>query len=199
MVEEGFDVTESYQLPSLKSVKEDRVVMPATRGALMRINKATTRLVRMTEKGNANSGSVRALNIDVSLPEGIEVPSENGEVTTKYVNKRIDFGIDLEFQVVKPEVRQEEKYTGKNQSFLVPLKQLLAALGYDLDNPPAINDSFLAELAGKTFRVDILRRPDRAFDDSTGKWISLAEKRDDEGNVIDPGSYHNEYRNYQPA
>lgn len=172
---EGFEVTEAYQLPSLKEVKEDRVLLPVAKGVLVRIDKASTRLGRPTEKGNPQSGSVRSLNLQVRLVEGIEVPSENGESSQKFVN-RVDF-IEMEFAVVNAEARTEERYVGKNQAFLVPLKQFLTAVGYDIENPPAINDAFLSELAGKEFRVNIGQRPINVFDPATGKWEDSGEKR----------------------
>lgn len=183
-LDEGFDVVDEYQLPSLVEVKEDRTLLPTAQDVLVRVDKASTRLGRPSEKGNPSSGTVRALNLQVRLVEGIEVPGENGEVTTKYVNK-VDF-VEIEYQVVKPEARQEERYTGKNQAFLVPLKQLLTAFGYDLDTPPAINDGFLSELAGKTFRLNIGKRPINVLDPETGKWEAT-------------GEYRNSFRNFKPA
>lgn len=185
MVEEGFDVTDEYQLPSLVDVKEDRVLLPNAQGALVRVDKVSTRLGRPAERGNPGSGTVRSLNLQVRFPEGIEVLNEaNGEVEQKYVNK-VDF-VEVEYQVVNQVVRVEERYIGKNQSFLVPLKQLLVALGYSLDTPPAINDSFLAELAGKTFRLNVGKRPINVFDDSTGKWEHS-------------GDFKNTFRGFKPA
>ena len=189
-LEEGFEVTDTFELGSRVDVKEDRVVLPATKRVLARIEKANTRLTRMTEKGNPNSGSVKAINLQVRYPEGLEVTEVDadkqptGETTKKFVNK-VDF-IELEYQVVKPELRTEERYVGKNRSFLVPLTQFLAAIGIPPEQSVTINDDFLASLHGKTFYVDIGKRAINVLDPETNKWSAT-------------GEYRNSYRNYQAA
>jgi hypothetical protein len=177
--EEGFEVTEAYEIGSRVDVKEDRLALPAAKHVLARVEKASTRMTRMTERGNPNSGSVKAINLQVRYPEGLEVvevdadKQPTGESTKKYANK-VDF-IELEYQVMKPELRQEERYVGKNRSFLVPLTQFLAAVGIPPEQPIVINDDFLAELHGKQFYVDIGRRPINVLDAETGKWSATGE------------------------
>ena len=183
--EEGFEVTEAYEIGSRVDVKEDRVALPVAKHVLARIEKASIRLTRMTEKGNPNSGSVKAINLQVRYPEGLAVDNSDGsEPTMKYANK-VDF-IELEYQVIKPELRTEERYVGKNRSFLVPLTQFLAAVGIPPEQSVVINDAFLAELHGKSFYVDIGRRPVNVLDPETGKWSAT-------------GEFRNSYRNYQSA
>lgn len=190
MSAEGFDVTEVYEIGSRVNVKEDRTVLPAAKRVLARIDRANTRLSRPTEKGNPESGSVRELNLQVRFPEGLSVAevdadgNPTGETTMKYANK-VDF-IGLEFQVVKPAARTEERYVGKNQSFLVPLTQFLTAIGYAPDQAVTINDDFLASLAGKTFYVDIGKRPINVLDETTGKWKATDD-------------FRNTFRNFQSA
>ena len=172
--EDGFEVVESYEIGSRVDVKEDRLALPAAKHVLARIEKASVRLTRMTERGNPQSGSVKAVNLQVRYPEGLAVDNGDGsEPTMKYANK-VDF-IELEYQVVKPELRQEERYVGKNRSFLVPITQFLAAMGIPPEQPIVINDDFLAELHGKSFYVDIGRRPVNVLDSATGKWSQTGE------------------------
>ena len=64
----GFDVNESYELGSRVDVKEDLQALPAAKRVLARVEKASIRLTRMTEKGNAQSGSVKAVNLQVRYP-----------------------------------------------------------------------------------------------------------------------------------
>ena len=186
----GFEVTDAFELGSRVDVKEDRVVLPATKRVLARVEKASTRLTRMTERGNANSGSVKAINLQVRYPEGLEVTevdadkNPTGEMTKKFVNK-VDF-IELEYQVVNPEVRTEERYVGKNRSFLVPLTQFLVAIGIPPEQPITINDDFLASLHGKTFYVDIGKRAINVLDTETNKWSAS-------------GEFRNTYKNFQSA
>jgi len=194
----GFDVTESYELGSRGDVKEDRQALPAAKRVLARVEKASIRLTRMTEKGNAQSGSVKAVNLQVRYPEGLAVDSGDGsEPTMKYANK-VDF-IELEYQVAKPELRMEERYTGKNRSFLIPLTRFLTAIGIPPEQTVTINDDFLAELAGKTFYVDIGRKPVSLLDEETGKWTTLADRFDTEGKLVERGVYKNRYSNFQSA
>src|SRR3990167_226382 len=186
----GFEVTDAFELGSRVDVKEDRVALLVAKHVLARIEKANTRLTRMTERGNPNSGSVKAINLQVRYPEGLEVTevdadkNPTGEMTKKFVNK-VDF-IELEYQVVNPEVRTEERYVGKNRSFLVPLTQFLVAIGIPPEQPITINDDFLASLHGKTFYVDIGKRAINVLDTETNKWSARSE-------------FRNTYKNFQSA
>lgn len=170
-----FEVVEEYQLPSLTEVKEDRVVVPAADSVLMTVTNANMR--------TSKDGSIKSVALQLRLNEGIPVPSENG-IETRYQGK-IMFA-DLPFWA-DTAIRTGTRYTGKNQSYLNPLKLLLLALGYDIANPPKISDTFLNDIKGRELRANIGLREIRTQDPpGSGKYVGT-------------GEYVNELRNFKPA
>ena len=150
---DGFEVMESVELGDLTGVKEDKVVLPVSSGVKLRVQKVSSRL-------NQKSG-ITSLNVQVQLPDGVEVPEKDaagsftGAMTKKFVNK-VDF-IELPYKV-DTTIRTEERWTKPSRPYLVPLKQFLAATGYDLKAPPAINDELMASLVGREVRANIKQR-----------------------------------------
>lgn len=171
MLEEvGFGVTEEFELGDLTEVKEDRIVLPVTSGVLFRIQKATSR--------TSKDGSIKSVSAEMRLVEGIDVPVKDaqgnftGSVEKKYQNKPMF--VDLQYWV-DTAIRDSQRYTSKNKPYLVPLKQFLAALGYDLTSPPKLNDEFYAAIAGRELRGDIQLREVRLKNPVSQEWEGTGE------------------------
>lgn len=170
-----FDVTEEYTLGDLSAVKEDKVNVPAASGVLLRINAASTRA--------SKDGSIKNLAVQVNLVEGIDVADPStGTVTKKYANKAMF--VDLPYWA-DTAIRTTPKYAGANKAYLVPLKQFLSALGYDLTAPPKIGDALLGEVLGREVRADIRLSTVRVKNPVTQAWEDVK------------GEYRNEIRGFR--
>lgn len=170
-----FDVTEEYSLGDLSAVKEDRLNVPAASGVLLRVQAASARV--------SKDGSIKSVTVQVNLVEGIDVADPaSGTVTKKYANKAMF--ADLPYWA-DTTIRTTPKYAGANKAFLVPLKQFLAALGYDLTNPPKLNDTFYGEVVGRELRADIRLSQVRAKNPVTQQWEPVL------------GEFRNEIRNFR--
>lgn len=153
MEDAPFSVTEEYALGDLSEVKDDVQVLPVSSNVLFRVNKGSTRVSR--------DGSIKSLSLDLRLVEGINMPQRDGQgnltgvIEKRYINKPMF--VDLPYWV-DTAIRTKERYTGKNQSFKVPLKQFLMALGYPINPAPSISDGFFSEIVGRELRADITHR-----------------------------------------
>ena len=167
-----FEVGEQFALGDLSEVKEDRTVLPVSSNVLLRISRASSRL-------NAKSG-ITSLNLQVNLVEGVDVPEKDqvgnltGNLTKKYANK-VEF-VELPYKV-DPALRTEPRWVSKNRPYLIPLKQFVLALGYDLKNAPTIGDAFCQELTGREFRADIIHREVRRKNPVSGEYEGTGEYR----------------------
>jgi hypothetical protein len=76
-----------------------------------------------------------------------------------------------------PELKTSDWYRAKRH--LVDIKQFLVALGFDIKNPPRIDDAFLTDLIGRRLRGSILIRKERVQDPTTGEWVDSDTERNE--------------------
>lgn len=167
----GFDVADEVELGDLSGVKEEQVLVPAATNVLFRVAKASSR--------TSQDGSLRSVSLELRLVDGVELPvlkngQPTGETEVKYKNKPMFTDVAYWVDTTK---RTGALYTGANRGYLNPLKQFLTALGYDITQPPKINDIFFSELKGRELQADITMEARRALDASTGEWVDTGEKQ----------------------
>ena len=161
-----FEVTEEYQVGDLSDVTD---ALPAAKDVLLSVKKVEPDIVKGRDTGAVIK---RGFNVQLSIVEGIA--GESGELgyRNKVLFHRIPYWVDTT-------VYASDMYTGANKAFLKPLKEFLAALGYDIKQPPKFNDEFYAAVLGKQVRGNITLREIRALDESTGKWEGTGDKRNE--------------------
>ena len=179
---EEFQVTDEVVIEGLSEVKETKATVPAASAVLFRVSQAAT--------DASPDGSVKRLNVTAVLVEGIDTPEKDeagsftGQVVKKFQNKpmfiRVPYWADTT-------VRTKAWYTAKNRPFLVPFKQLISALGYDVKEKVILNDQLLSEIIGREFRADIRLRPAQAKNPETGAYEDI------------PGEFNNEVVKFKAA
>ena len=162
MEDAPFSVTEEYQLGDLSEVKEDRVVLPVQSGVKFRVQKASQRI--------SKDGSIKSVTVELRLVDGIPIP---GSEELRYKNKPMF--VDMPYWTT----RTTPRYAGKNQSYLVPLKQFFGALGYDAKSPPLLGDGFYSEILGRELLGDITVREIRLKNPISGEYEGTGEYRND--------------------
>ena len=63
-------------------------------------------------------------------------------------------------------------------AFLVPLKQFLGALGYDVKQPPKLGDEFYSAVLGRELRADIKLKEIRVKNPA-GIWVGTDEYKNE--------------------
>ena len=137
-LKEGFEVTESLSLGSLEDVKEEKVLIPPSRDALLRIKKATNTL-------NADA-TYRQVSVQFVVEDGILIGNE-----TKYKGSTV-FGKYCYYA-------DAEKYTKdyfKKRQHLVQFKNLINAIGEDVANVE-VNDELWSKMSN-TLVVGTIRQ-----------------------------------------
>lgn len=166
MEDAPFAVTDEVQVGDLSQVKEDESI-PAAKGVTFRISKASRRDQREdgkkeAPKDDSNPVVRKKLVLDAVITElGTD---GSGKYARKHFFPEVLIWADLTHQY-----NTGDKFQSETKGYLNDFKRLLEALGYDIKQPPAVNDSFLSELASREFMADLTREEIRAKQED-GTW-----------------------------
>lgn len=182
----GIEVTPEISVVDLTEVKQERSLMPVTKGLKVKIAKAGTVNNANPEKGK--EADTRGLNLELRVVDGVEYTDpETGVSTMKFVNKPLfvskpldlcywaDMNAVAESGKNKGKVRTEIEWWKKNQQY-VGFKAFCEALGLPLKGL-VVNDAFLQSLEGREVLVDVLHEAETAAD-ATGTYVATGTFRE---------------------
>lgn len=173
MEDDGFDVTDEFEVGDLSTQTGNDVIDAASR-VRFEIRKAT---VRPYIKQGESEWRKKFLSLDLVITEGVDADG-------KYRNKHMFQDLLLVANVgVYPELDTDHYKTKARFDF----KGFLKAMGYDPQSPPKINDEFITSLVGREVIADIQRKEIQTPPaEQGGKWQNT-------------GDFKNEVRNYRSA
>jgi len=125
----------------------------------------------VTPKINERDGVIKTASISVRA----SISSNGVDGNGKYAGKNLFSDLTT---YVNTEVLTSDWWK-KNAMF--PYKTFLKALGYDIANPPKVNDAYLASLKGRAFIADIKKSEIRVKDGS-GKYIGTGDFKNELAN-----------------
>ena len=182
----GFNVNEEVEVMDLTDVKQERSLMPVTKGLKVRIAKASVVTNENAEKGKV--ADTKGLGLELRVVDGIEFQDpESGEITFKFKNKPLFVSRALELcywadmNAVAAsgknagKVRSEIDWWKKNQQY-VGFKMFCEALGLPLKGLK-VNDALLQELVGKELLVDVQHEKEQAAD-ASGSYVETGSFRE---------------------
>jgi hypothetical protein len=179
-MEDDVDLNEPIQMDDISSQETTDVLEPANRVAF-EIKTAKIR-TRYDDENDKSSGYVKRLSLQVAIgPDGVdgEGASANRRLFPEYI---IAFSSG-------DGVRDSDWWKKKARG---PVKELFAALGFELNPPPPIDQDFLDSLVSRGFVADIKRKPIQKKSDEinpkTGKPL-----------YKDTGDFQNELANHRAA
>ena len=151
MVEnKGFEVLDEVEIGTLDDVKEQRTVLPPTKGVKLLITKAEPR--------GSKDGAYRSINLACKLVDGI---GEEGKYKNMVVFSSVCYYADPD---------QYNKDFFKNKQHLVQLKYLKGAV--ILTDPTKVNDQFVSELANQYVVGDIVQTKPRTYTAADGTEVT---------------------------
>ncbi len=161
----------------LSDVKEERSILPPTKGLKVRVAKASI--------NSTKDKSLAGLGLDLVIVDGIEsVDTETGETEYRYKNKHLFTNGSLELCFfADTEVKVSDWF--KTKQHLVEFKKFLTALDIPLAGA-SITDQFLSELVGREILVDVQQEKDQVKNPETGDYV-------------DTGTFRNRLRNWKKA
>ena len=160
--EEGFQVTDEYDVQDLTDVKADKNLFPVTKDLLVRIAKAATQ--------KNNNKNIYALKLELRTVN--EFPLTEGKVIKPnypIFNGLMDlvYGADMEV-----DDRKNNKWWNKSQH-LVEFKNFCKALDIPLAGVK-INDEFLSGLVGREVLVSVVHEAEKIANDA-GEKVATGE------------------------
>lgn len=162
MSETGFDVNDEVDVGDL-SDQTGQELLEAAKGVQFVVKEAKLQEVKPKDSDEI---LMKKLNVQAKIgPLGVD---GNGRYAGKVMFAELIVWFDPE--------RYNSDWWKKQAKF--PLKSFLQATGYDVKNPPKINDAFREELKGKGFLADITVRNIQAKNDE-GKWINTDDKKNE--------------------
>lgn len=147
---EGFEVIDEVDVGTLDDVKEERTLLPPTKGVKLQIAKASP----VANK----EATYRQINLQLRLVDGITVAEgEEPKYKGMSVFTRVCYYAD-------PTVYTKDFF--KKRQHLVQLKYLKGAC--TLTDPNKVNDAFLKELTDQIVLADITQQKARPYTDAQG-------------------------------
>ena len=139
----------------LTDVKEIKQLIPASKGVVMKISKASL---------EANDAGVwKWVKLNLTIVNGID---EEGKYKNTHLFQNVCYFADPKKYTA--EGYKSRDYFLKNQH-LVPLKYLVNAVGLELKGLP-MNDEFIDNIVGKTVLADISQSPVKMNGEKTGEF-----------------------------
>lgn len=175
---EDFQVTEPIVIGDLSEVKEQKSVMPPASNVRVAIRKASI-------KGNGkdgNSDTVKWLNLELRITEGIPVTLEDGSLEMKYKNKPLFTGMmDLPFWA---DLTVKTSKWWQTKQYLINFKKFCVALDIDLKSV-TVDDMFLEVLLDRELLIDVRHEENRSKNES--------------GEYVGDGTYREKIANFKKA
>jgi hypothetical protein len=140
------EVTDEVAIGDLSTIKEDKPLIPPTRGVKLRIKKAETEIFK--------EGAFRNIKMQLQLVDGID---EEGKYKNSVVFQSVNYYAD-------PEIYTSEFFTERKN--LRDLKHLLNAV--ELSDKSVVNDQLIAELGGQVVTGDITQKQDKPYVNKEG-------------------------------
>ena len=158
---EDVQVTQETVIGDLTDVKEQKQIVPASSGVLMRITKAGT----MASK----NGDIKSLKLELRIVDGILVTdAETGEQEVKYKNKPMFTSmIDLPYWC---DTAVKTSKWWQTKQYLINFKKLCIALDIDIKSV-TVNDAFLESLIDRELIVDIRHEENQVKNPETGDYV----------------------------
>jgi len=155
------EVTEEVVLGDLTDVKEQKQIVPASSGVLMRIAKAGT----MASK----NGDIKSLKLELRIVDGISVIDQaTGTEEVKYKNKPMFTSMmDLPYWC---DTAVKTSKWWQTKQYLINFKKLCIALDIDI-KAVTVNDSFLECLIDREVVVDI-RHEENQVKSPEGEYVA---------------------------
>lgn len=163
---QNYGGVEPIDTGNLDDIKEQRSVIPATKGVMVQIDKAEVRI------NEANT--YRSLNLQLKLTRGID---DTGKFKGKVVFGRVCYYAD-------PNVYTKDFF--KSRQHLIALKQLRKAVGIE---ETVVDGHFLDKLTRQLVKVDItVRKRKMMVDDGAGSQqeIEVMENETRNYRSVDP-------------
>jgi hypothetical protein len=154
-------VTEEVALGDLTDVKEQKQIVPASSGVLMKIAKAGT----MTSK----NGDIKSLKLELRIVDGISViDPATGTEEVKYKNKPMFTSMmDLPYWC---DTAVKTSKWWQTKQYLLNFKKLCLALDIDIKSV-TVNDAFLEVLIDRELLVDI-RHEENQVKNEAGEYVA---------------------------
>ncbi len=155
--QEGFEVTDAYEVQDLTDVKADQNLFPVSKDLLVRINKAA---IQMNKNKN-----IYALKLELRTVN--ETPVAEGKVINPnypIFNGMMDLVYGAKMDV---DGRTENKWW-KNSQHLVEFKNLCKALDIPLTGIK-VNDEWLSSLLGREVLVSVVHETEKALNEAGEK------------------------------
>jgi hypothetical protein len=160
-----FNVTDPYDVQDLTDVKQDKNLLPVTKGLKVLISKAAPQANKDKD--------IYSLKLELRIVDGIQ----NADGVAQYINKPMFTGImDLVYGADTTVKGRSESNWWKNKQHLVEFKNFCKALDISLSGIK-INDDFFTELIGKELLVDVTHEAETATD-ATGNRVKTGEFRE---------------------
>lgn len=158
---QGFEVTDTIEVPDLGDIKEQRTLKPAAKDVLFNIVSAAVI--------SNNNKDIKSLDLRLQIVEGIDVlNTDSGETEKKFIGGVMSTGhMTLTVWADKKVAPRESSDWWKNDQHMVGFKQFCMALGIPLAGIK-VNDDFLANLAGRQVRATIVHE-EETVKDADGK------------------------------
>ena len=167
---EGFEINEPIDVGDLSDQSTGQDAIDPARNVAFTIKKAEIRAQLEDNKApqsESNRWKVKRLKLQVA----VNALGTDGE--GRYAGKVFFPELILTMNTTDfPDQYASDWWKKKARG---PFREFLTALGYDIKQPPVINDEFLSGLMGAEFRADIRRVERRAKNGETGKWEGTGE------------------------
>jgi hypothetical protein len=167
---EGFQINEPVEVGDLSDQSSGTDVIEPARGVGFIIKKAEVRAQLEDNKraqSEDNRWKVKRLKLQLSVGS-LGVDGEG-----RYANKV--FFPELILTMNTTEFPNDFTSDWWKSQARGPFKEFLIALGYDVKQPPVIDDEFLAGLIGTELVADIQRVPVKRKDNTTGKYEATGD------------------------
>lgn len=156
-----FQTSKSYKMDDLSTVQS--AILPVCQNIVGEIKKASI--------AETKDGGMAFIKLELSLPEGIPTPNDNGDVEYRYRNKSVFPGM-LETVFWADKSKKTSQWF-KDKQHLVPFKQFCAALDLkdvekQIEETP---DEFLIALKGRRILFSI-KHEANTFPDESGTRVA---------------------------